>query len=139
MFGSGSQSVICRPAAATWPRSLSEIKQILGPHARPLASSETLGLGLRHPCLNKPSMWRRCTWELKNHSGLWGAWVAQSVKHPTSAQVMISRFGSSSPRVGLCADSSELGACFRFCVSLSLCPSPVHALSLSVSKRNKKH
>ena len=27
--------------------------------------------------------------------------------------------------------------CFRFCVSLSLCPSPVHALSLSVPKKNK--
>ena len=26
------------------------------------------------------------------------------------------------PRVGLCADSWEPGACFRFCVSLSLCP-----------------
>ena len=34
------------------------------------------------------------------------------------------------PRVGLCADSSEPGTYFRFCVSLSLCPSPVHALSL---------
>ena len=42
------------------------------------------------------------------------------------------------PRVGLCADSSELGACFGFCVSLSLCPSPVHALSLSVPKINKR-
>ena len=41
------------------------------------------------------------------------------------------------PRVGLWADGSEPGACFRFCVSLSLCPSPVHALSLSVSKINK--
>ena len=43
------------------------------------------------------------------------------------------------PRVGLCADSSEPGACFGFCVSLSLCPSPAHAhvLSLSVLKRNK--
>ena len=38
------------------------------------------------------------------------------------------------PRVGLWADGSESGACFRFCVSLSLCPSPVHALSLSVPK-----
>ena len=38
------------------------------------------------------------------------------------------------PRVGLWADGSEPGACFRFCVSLSLCPSPVHALSLSVPK-----
>ena len=35
------------------------------------------------------------------------------------------------PRVGLCADSSQPGACFGFCVSLSLCPSPAHALSLS--------
>ena len=35
------------------------------------------------------------------------------------------------PRVGLWADGSEPGACFRFCVSLSLCPSPVRALSLS--------
>ena len=28
------------------------------------------------------------------------------------------------PRVGHCADGSKPGACFRFCVSLSLCPSP---------------
>ena len=35
------------------------------------------------------------------------------------------------PCVGLCADGSEPGACFWFCVSLSLCPSPTHALSLS--------
>ena len=42
------------------------------------------------------------------------------------------------PRVRLWADGSQPGACFRFCVSLSLCPSPVHALSLSVSKINKR-
>ena len=42
------------------------------------------------------------------------------------------------PCVGLWADGSEPGACFQFCVSLSLCPSPVHALSLSVSKINVK-
>ena len=43
------------------------------------------------------------------------------------------------PRVGLWADDgSEPGACFRFCVFLSLCPSPVHALSLSVPKINKR-
>ena len=38
------------------------------------------------------------------------------------------------PRVRLWADGSEPGACFRSCVSLSLCPSPVRALSLSVPK-----
>ena len=37
--------------------------------------------------------------------------------------------GEFEPRVRLCADSSEPGAYFRFCVSLSL-PSPAHALSL---------
>ena len=38
-----------------------------------------------------------------------GAWVAQSVKHPTSAQVMISQFVSSSPASGsvLTAQSLE--------------------------------
>ena len=39
------------------------------------------------------------------------------------------------PRVGLCADSSEPGACFGFCVSLSLCSSPTHALSLSLKNK----
>ena len=65
------------------------------------------------------------------------SWVAQLVKRPTSAQVMISWTVGFEPHVRLCADSSEPGACFGFCVSLSLCPSPVHALSLSVSKVNK--
>ena len=40
------------------------------------------------------------------------------------------------PHVGLWAGSSEPGACFRFCVSLSLCPSPAQALSLSLSEIN---
>ena len=34
---------------------------------------------------------------------------------------------------GLCADSSESGACFGLCVSLSLSPLSAHALSLSLS------
>ena len=62
----------------------------------------------------------------------WGAWVAQSVGRLTSAQVMISRFVSSSPASGS-ADSSEPGACFGFCVSLSLPLS--HSCSLSVSQK----
>ena len=41
------------------------------------------------------------------------------------------------PNVGLCADSSEPGACFRFCVPLSLWPSPAHTLSLSQNKTKK--
>ena len=50
------------------------------------------------------------------------AWVAQLVERLTSAQVMISRLVSSSPTSGSGADSLEPGACFGFCVSLSLCP-----------------
>ena len=42
------------------------------------------------------------------------------------------------PCVRLCADSSEPGACFGFCVSLSLCLSPTHALSLSLSLSKNK-
>ena len=70
---------------------------------------------------------------------LWGAWVAQSVKRPTSAQVMISRSVSLSPvfeprEFEHRADSSEPGACFRFCVSLSLTPPPF-MLCLSLSQK----
>ena len=37
--------------------------------------------------------------------------------------------------IWLCADSSEPGACLRFCVSFSLCPTP--ALTFSLSLENK--
>ena len=56
-----------------------------------------------------------------------GVCVAQSVKRQTSAQVMITVHGFE-PYVGLCADTTEPGACSQFCVSLSLCPSPPRAL-----------
>ena len=55
--------------------------------------------------------------------------MAQSVKHPNLD--FGSGRGECEPRVGLCADGSEPGACFGFCVSLSLCPSPTRVLSLS--------
>ena len=64
--------------------------------------------------------------------------MAQSAKHldlSSGHDLTVCEF---EPRVGLCADSSEPGARFGFCVSVSLCPSPAHALSLSVSKINIK-
>ena len=63
-----------------------------------------------------------------------GAWVVHSVKRPTSAQVMISQLVSLSPFIRLCTGGSEPGACFGFCVSLSLpfCPFPARALSPSL-------
>ena len=79
-----------------------------------------------------------CTWRLSESllkSYPRGAWVAQSVERPTSARSRSRGLWVRAPRRAL---SSEPGACFRFCVSLSLCPSPVHALSLSVPKINKR-
>ena len=65
-------------------------------------------------------------------AGRWGAWVAQSVERPTSAQVTVSQFVDLSPASGsVLTACSEPGACFGFCVSFSLCPSSAHALSLN--------
>ena len=47
---------------------------------------------------------------LSKKSPLWGIWVAQRLKCPTLAQVMISLLVESEPLIGLCADSSQLGA-----------------------------
>ena len=65
--------------------------------------------------------------------------MAQWVKRPTldlgSGHDLMVR--ESEPCVGLCADSPELGACFGFCVALSL-PSPARACTLSLSLKNKQ-
>ena len=61
--------------------------------------------------------------------------MAQSVEHPTSAQVMISQLRSSSPTLGSVLTAQILEpASDSVSPSLSLCLSPTHALSLSVSK-----
>ena len=64
----------------------------------------------------------------------WGAWVAQSVKRPTLAQVMISRFVSSGPESGsvLTAQSLEPAS-----DSLSPSLSAPPLLVFSLSKVNK--
>ena len=66
-----------------------------------------------------------------------GAWVAQPVKRPTSAQVMISQFVSSSPLSGsgLTAQSLKpacFGVCVCVCVYVSLSAPPLLALCLSL-------
>ena len=65
-----------------------------------------------------------------------GAWVAQSVKGLTSAQVMLSRFVSSSPMSGsvLTAQSLEPAS---DSVSPPLSAPPLLMLCLSVSHKNK--
>ena len=73
-----------------------------------------------------------------------GAWVAQPVERPTSAQVMISRFVSSSPTSGSVLTAREPGARFRRCVPPSLplphlCASSLsHTYTHSLSKINIK-
>ena len=67
-------------------------------------------------------------WNYKNFRNKWGTWVAQLVKHPTSARVMISRFVSSSSASGSVLTARSLEPASDS-VSLSLCPSPAHALS----------
>ena len=63
----------------------------------------------------------------------WGAWVAQSVTCPTSAQVMISQFMGSSPASGSVLTARSLEPASD---SVSpLCPTPAHTLSLSLKNK----
>ena len=66
----------------------------------------------------------------------WGAWVAQLVEPPTSAQVMISQSVGSSPALGsvLTAQSLE-PALVSVSPSLSAPPPLVLSLSFSVSRK----
>ena len=78
------------------------------------------------------------TWEstllgaLKNCK-IRGAWVAQSVKQPTSAQVMISQFVGSIPASGSVLTAQNLDPALDS-VSPSLSAPPLPTLSLSPSK-----
>ena len=88
------------------------------------------------------SVWspkERCRLELQIYESFQGRlnWVALLVKHPTSAQVMISGFVSLSPASGSVLRAQSLEPALD-CVSLSQCPSPAHSLSLSLSKKKKK-
>ena len=67
---------------------------------------------------------------LKNYWEPGGAWVAQLVRHPTSAQVRISRFMGLSPALGSVQTEQSLEpASHSVSPSLST-PPPLHTLSL---------
>ena len=65
---------------------------------------------------------------------LWGTWVAQSVKHLTSAQVMILQLVGSSPWSGSVLTAQILEPAL-YSVSPSLSASPLLILSLSLSQK----
>ena len=65
-----------------------------------------------------------------------GAWVAQSVKRPTSAQVMISWFVGSGPASGSVPTARSLEPALDS-VSPSVFPSLGHTLCVSLSLKNK--
>ena len=84
------------------------------------------------------------------HRGFLNVWFKNSMGRLGGSVGWAADFGSGhglavcefKPRVGLCADSSEPGACFEFCVSLSLWPSPTHTLCCSKIikiKQKSKH
>ena len=62
--------------------------------------------------------------------------MAWSVKRPTSAQVMISQYVSSSPTLGFVLTAQSLEPASDSVVSLPLCPSPL-MLCVSVLKINE--
>ena len=60
-----------------------------------------------------------------------GAWVAQLVKHPTSAQVMISQFVGSRLMLGSGLTARSLEPALDSVSPPLFCPSPARTLSLS--------
>ena len=69
-----------------------------------------------------------------NRALLWGVWVAQSVGHPTSAQVMISQFVGSSPVSGSVLTVQNLEP-VSDSVSPSLSDPPLFMLCLFLSQK----
>ena len=71
----------------------------------------------------------------KEKASCWGAWVAQSVERPTSAQVIISWFVSSSPASGSVLTAGSLEPASDSVSPLSA--PPLLVLCISLSKINK--
>ena len=73
----------------------------------------------------------------KKHTECRGAWVAQSVKRPTSPQVMVSQFVSLSPASGCVLTTQGLEPASDS-VSPSLSAPPLLMLYLSLSQKEIK-
>ena len=92
-----------------------------------------IGTGRRRPTWHSYGL-RESTHQKSVESG--GAWVAQWVKHLTSAQVTILQFASSSPASGCVLTAQSLEPALN-AVSPCLSTPPLLVLSLSVSLKNK--
>ena len=81
-----------------------------------------------HPeAASQPEVWRA------RRDGCRGSCLAQSVKNLMGSGHDLTVCGFK-PHAGLCADSSEPGACFGFCLPLSLPHPCLHSVSVSLSK-----
>ena len=98
---------------------------------------ETLAGGLKSGEGNRihllPPNWVCISQEVREDRG---AWVARSVTCPTSAQVMISRFPSSSPASALVL-TAQPSLLWILCLPLSLSVPPLLTLCLSLSLSQK--
>ena len=82
----------------------------------------------------KEAIWKS-TLPTSENMHVWGAWVAQSFGHPTSAQIMISWFVSSSPTLGSVLTAQSLESASD---SVSPSVSAPPPLMLCLSKMNKR-
>ena len=102
------------------------------------ASEATLTFCSRKPGRTPEKAWQvgQCTEAATQKLISWGAWVAQSVKRPTSAQVMISQFVGSSPTSGSVLTAQSLEPAWDS-VSPSLSAPPLLTLCLCLSLKNR--
>ena len=133
--------------AFSWKHPLGQVSQSSFSVIHPLLSNRALVhfslyliKSLFNPLQTNAIMPGRGRKKLFKGTAFRGAWVAQSVKRPTSAQVTISQSVGSSPASGsgLMAQSLE-PASNSVSPFLSLCPYPARVLSLSVSKITLKN
>ena len=135
-LGSNMQKVETRPLSHTIHKN--KLKMDKGPECETGNHQNPRGQSRKRPDLSRSNFLLDTSpkaRELKAKMGVPGWHSRLSVRLQPGHNLVVREF---EPRVRLWADGSEPGACFRFCVSLSLCPSPVHALSLSVPKINKR-
>ena len=94
------------------------------------APAEFCGSGCADCCVDPPISLFHLSFVLPLRCFSWGAWVAQLVEWPTSAQVMISRSVSSSP-----ASGSVLTKLRAWSLFLPLSDPPPFMLCLSLSQK----